>query len=250
MAEQRNPPGPIGQNVIQNIEQLRQARGLSYEALSAELAKIGHPINPVSLSRLGRGERRVGADDVVAFAIALGVNPSALMLPRNGDDDEQIKLTPAVSRRFGDAWIWVDGQRPLPADDDSGLEDGKHWERLNDFQQHARPHGGQNWRGPMIGAIFELLRKWEIAYQDWANPDNYDMRVRHLGREIKRVDLRSEDEIERLQREGSVNEQQRLRQWQVDHPGATEYPSYRPGEEDFDMITYPRYSGEGDGGAR
>jgi transcriptional regulator with XRE-family HTH domain len=74
---QRNPPGPIGRNVIANIEQLRRVRNLSYDALAAKLGDVGHPINPVSLSRLGRGERRAGADDLIALALALGVNPNA-----------------------------------------------------------------------------------------------------------------------------------------------------------------------------
>lgn len=76
---QRNPPGVAGQNFIANVDQLRRAGGMSYEALAVELAKAGHPINQVSLSRLGRGERRAGVDDLVAFAQVLGVTPAQLI---------------------------------------------------------------------------------------------------------------------------------------------------------------------------
>lgn len=80
-SQQRNPPGIAGQNFIANVDQLRRVRGLSYEALAAKLTEAGHPMNPVSLSRLGRGERRVSVDDLIAFARVLGVEPLELLQP-------------------------------------------------------------------------------------------------------------------------------------------------------------------------
>jgi transcriptional regulator with XRE-family HTH domain len=78
---QRNPPGIAGQNFIANVDRLRQVRNLSYDSLAAKLGDIGHPINPVSLSRLGRGERRVSVDDLIAFARVLGTEPLELLQP-------------------------------------------------------------------------------------------------------------------------------------------------------------------------
>lgn len=80
-APQRNPPAVAGRNFIANIDRLRRARSLSYQVLAAELTEAGHPINPVSLSRLGRGERRAGVDDLIAFAGVFGVAPMRLLAP-------------------------------------------------------------------------------------------------------------------------------------------------------------------------
>jgi transcriptional regulator with XRE-family HTH domain len=76
---QRNPPGAAGQNFIANVDQLRKARSMSYDALAAKLAEVGHPIGQVSLSRMGRGERRVGVDNLIAFASVFGVAPMRLL---------------------------------------------------------------------------------------------------------------------------------------------------------------------------
>ena len=66
-----------------NIRQLREARKLTYTELSAKLAKLGRPIPVLGLSRIEKGRRRVDADDLVALALALRVNPGALLLPRS-----------------------------------------------------------------------------------------------------------------------------------------------------------------------
>jgi ribosome-binding protein aMBF1 (putative translation factor) len=70
-----SPIGGVGRNVVANVEQLRQARGLSFRALSEMLGAVGRPILPAVLHRLSQGKRRVDADDLVAFAAALGVTP-------------------------------------------------------------------------------------------------------------------------------------------------------------------------------
>ena len=77
----RVPQGPIGAYLIKNLEQLRKARRLSYQDLSVRLQQVGRPIPALGLSRIEKGTRRVDADDLVGLALALGVNPRALLLP-------------------------------------------------------------------------------------------------------------------------------------------------------------------------
>jgi transcriptional regulator with XRE-family HTH domain len=125
----RNPIGPVGQHVIENVRQLREARRLSYTDLSAKLGDLGRPIPTLGLSRMERGARRVDADDLVAIAMALGVNPSALLLPRAGSADDEIDLAPNARYASADAWGWADGRGPLP-----GQPGGAH-----DFLVYARP---------------------------------------------------------------------------------------------------------------
>jgi transcriptional regulator with XRE-family HTH domain len=73
--------GPLGQNLIANVEYLRQVRGLSARKLSAELDKAGRPIPPLGLARMARGERRVDVDELVALAEVLEVTPDVLLSP-------------------------------------------------------------------------------------------------------------------------------------------------------------------------
>lgn len=229
--------GPVGRQVIANIEDLRKARGLSFQALAARLAKIGRPIGDTVLHRQSKGQRRIDADDLVAFALVFGVNPNALLLPRDADDDDQMPLAPNIVRqRVGAVWDWADGRMPLPGPDDAATGETP-WERAADFQRHARPRGGATEIPPMVEALYDLLHRWEIAYQDWANPDTWEMRLRFLRREGERLRLKSEEELERLESQGGAAERKRLARYQAEHPGATEYPSFKPGPEDFNMIT-------------
>lgn len=197
-------PGAAGRRLSEAVAGLRQARGLSQRRLSARLAALGRPLIPLAVSRLERGERRTDVDDLLALAVALGVNPSALLLPRHVPPGTVVELTPACRVPAGDAWAWADGSRPLPAEGDE--DTGRAWERAADFQRHARPDGGTAGRPlqvpVMLAAIDDLMARWELAYRDWADPGSYEARASALRRAWKRLELTAEDELDRLEREG------------------------------------------------
>ena len=71
--------GPVGRTVIANIEELRKTRGLSLRDLAAKLAAIGRPIGDTVLHRQSKGQRRIDADNLVAFATVFGVAPEELL---------------------------------------------------------------------------------------------------------------------------------------------------------------------------
>lgn len=73
--------GPVGRQVIANIERLRKDRHLSLAALSERLAEAGRPIGDTILHRQSQGKRRVDTDDLVALAAVLGTTPAALLAP-------------------------------------------------------------------------------------------------------------------------------------------------------------------------
>src|SRR5215831_934583 len=114
----RVPLGPIGHYVIKNLEQLRGLRGLSYRELSDRLKALGRPIPTLGLSRIEKGSRRVDADDLVALALALRVNPAALLLPRTGGVEDVVELAPHVRQSMLRAWRWMEGAGPLPQSGD------------------------------------------------------------------------------------------------------------------------------------
>jgi 8-oxo-dGTP diphosphatase len=128
----------VGDYVVENLKQLREARKLTYRELSDRLSQLGRPIPTLGLARIEKGDRRVDADDLVALALALGVNPSALLLPRTGHNTDEVELTSGQRASALDAWDWADGRRPLPVAG-PGSRSTADWLRLADFASHARP---------------------------------------------------------------------------------------------------------------
>lgn len=104
--------------------------------LSARMGELGLPLLPSGITKLEQGLRRVDVDELVALAVALGVNPSRLLLPAEANDDD-VALTPTRSVPGWAAWQWADAFAPLPTrSQDEGLNTD---EEIEDFQQYARP---------------------------------------------------------------------------------------------------------------
>lgn len=73
--------GPVGRNVIANVEWIRAERGVSARRLSALLEASGRPIPPLGIARMQQAARRVDVDELVALAEVLGVTPDVLLSP-------------------------------------------------------------------------------------------------------------------------------------------------------------------------
>lgn len=150
--------------MIDNVEELRQLRGLSFRDLAAKLGALGRPIGPAVLHRLSQRRRRVDADDLVALAVALGVSPGALLLPRDVDGDDLVELTPEESARAWIAWGWMDGETPLPDEDPGPLKPAE----LSDsavawFRENSRPAFVLKGRDPLVSEIEILLARAKMA---------------------------------------------------------------------------------------
>jgi transcriptional regulator with XRE-family HTH domain len=130
----RVPLGPVGGYVIQNLTEIRAARRLTYKQLADQLEQLGRPIPTLGLSRIEKGNRRVDVDDLVALAIALGVNPNALLLPRDHKPEQAVDLAARrASVPAAVAWRWADGHMPLPRHDEITQAE------QSDFEKYARP---------------------------------------------------------------------------------------------------------------
>jgi transcriptional regulator with XRE-family HTH domain len=81
VTERSSTIGPVGRQVIANIERLRKDRRLSLRDLSERLAEAGRPIAKSQIRALSKAERRVDADDLAAFAEVLGVDVTSLLAP-------------------------------------------------------------------------------------------------------------------------------------------------------------------------
>lgn len=163
--------GPVGRVAIQNIERLRQKRGMSFRDLAAKMAELGRPIGDTVLHRQSQGKRRIDADDLLAFAAALDVNPSALLLPHEADGDDLVEITPALSVRQWIAWAWSDGETPLPEKDPGPLAPAE----LSDsavawFRENARPAFTLKGRDPLINEIEILLARVKMLARARSTP--------------------------------------------------------------------------------
>lgn len=151
---QKNPLGVTGERLRINLKLLRESRGFSYRELSEKLDAVGRPIPTLGLSRIEKGERRVDADDLVALALVLGVNASALLLPPTAQGAGELTGIdhPVSSFRL---WSWAAGELPLLPEDDPACrevmgartEDGARivdpsfWDqRSQRWYRETRPH--------------------------------------------------------------------------------------------------------------
>lgn len=146
-----NEVGSTGLTVASNIARIRNARGLSTYKLSQRLAELDRPIPPSAITRIEAGTRKVDVDDLMAFAVALRVSPTALLLEPTTTGMQEISGAGLVKADV--AWEWLYGERPLeedlPADDD-----GEVW---NDFQTYSRPPGRRQ---------YSALRRLEEAAEE------------------------------------------------------------------------------------
>ncbi|WP_201408327.1 helix-turn-helix domain-containing protein [Mycobacterium paraintracellulare] len=109
MPAKRNPLGPTGETVRENVIALRERKNLSYAQLSRKLKAAGRAIPELGLRRIEDGERRVDVDDLMALAEALEVWPIALLMPtttmdgqpvQTGDELVQATCRPLESAKF------------------------------------------------------------------------------------------------------------------------------------------------------
>lgn len=161
-------PTPIGDNAVRAIEELRAARGLSLRQLTERLGASGHTMHTSAVHSLTQGKRRIDADDLMAFALALGVNTNALLLPRHVAANDPIELAPHVRRPASSAWGWADGKITLagPMDERFTLT-----ELAADFARHARPDFTVREPDPALREVFTLAAKLEAVQ---AAPDSWE----------------------------------------------------------------------------
>jgi len=129
MATARIESGATARTVAANLKRLREARKLSLRALSQELRKrTGRSLSVDALNKIenaataGAGvTRRVDADDLVALALALGVNVSALLLPPTARGVGELTGIDHPISAFR-LWSWASGELPLPPEEDPAVD--------------------------------------------------------------------------------------------------------------------------------
>lgn len=209
MPETRHPRNPevgaIGRTLIDTLNELLAARAVSQRRLSAELDKVGRPIVPLGISRLLKGERRVDVDELVALAVVLGVNPSALLFPRHVRADDVVELTPTTKQRAAVVWAWADGRVPLPPDllAEGTTEIPTPDYKFADFQQHARPDTAANAPEPdqAVAEVMTLERMLGVVLAAREQPEVWAQWRDMILRRFRLVGIQLEELFARLDRE-------------------------------------------------
>jgi transcriptional regulator with XRE-family HTH domain len=113
----KNPPTLLTPGAIigRRVAEERKRQGLSQNDLVERLAAIGRPMDRSNLGRIERGETTGQLDNVVSLAIALGIAPVHLLVPR--DDEEMVELTPTHRVPAKTARSWFMGAALLPDSD-------------------------------------------------------------------------------------------------------------------------------------
>ncbi|MFJ8191108.1 helix-turn-helix domain-containing protein [Streptomyces sp. NPDC096094] len=142
--------GPTGRTVAANVKRLREARGLTLRALSAELKERGRPLSADALNKIengaqddGRAVRRVDVDDLVALSAALGVGPLALLLPVDTEANDTIEVTGTAPLDSLSAWQWGTGEGPIELPKERGTAAAGR--ALYAVTSHYRLHGLPHW---------------------------------------------------------------------------------------------------------
>lgn len=129
--------GPTTKTVARNVRRLRENQGLSAAKLAARTSELGYDIPREGIQKIeaaaeGRpGARHINADELMVLALALRVNPNALLLPPTVNGNTELTGRGEVPADY--AWLWADGQRPLSLDPDDN--------EILEFLARTRPRG-------------------------------------------------------------------------------------------------------------
>ncbi|MGH7487950.1 MAG: helix-turn-helix domain-containing protein [bacterium] len=169
IGDPQHPAIAVGTAVGERVGALRKRRGWQQRELADELVKLGwEHVDRTVVAKIETGTRKVSLENLLALAAALGVEPVALLLPR--DDQVEVALTPNL---LAPAWViraWIHGYMPLgnyalPTD------------RVEADRFYAESISDQEWRArqyPLVNALRNHYISLEIAA---AQADNNAMQA-------------------------------------------------------------------------
>jgi transcriptional regulator with XRE-family HTH domain len=208
--DKKNPLGPTGDRVQENVKRIREARGMNKKDLSERVGERGRPIPPLGISRIEAGTRRVDADDLVALALALKVSPLTLLMPAEWNSTP-VKLTSEVEVPAQVAWLWGQGESPAEEIPPTGEESehAAYWRRWEEYQALAQPperRGMGTYMGRALGALRTEIDRLTFAVRMELDEGKFDQQVERVRTWLGRL----EGEVDHLeaQRRGPKRTQQ------------------------------------------
>lgn len=225
--EKKNPLGPIGETVKNNVTWLRLARSMSKKDISDRARKLGRAIPPLGVSRIEEGERRVDADDLVTLALVLNVSPLTLLMPPSAGN-KPVKLTDDYEVTARTAWQWAQGHRTAmdwePGEGVNLAEPGadpaiapEAYEREREYEQRRADYMAQalpvELRRAAANPLVQLVHQFEGIVTDVVGPGGTrEERARWARMALRRVEqikLSLEEVAEALATEGGTEPRRR-----------------------------------------
>src|SRR5439155_12423737 len=71
-----------GQVFGEQLEGIRRRKGWTQRQLADEMKRLNVPVGQSAIANIENSSRRVTVDEMMTFAVALGVSPAALLVPR------------------------------------------------------------------------------------------------------------------------------------------------------------------------
>ncbi|OLT12206.1 hypothetical protein BJF79_22745 [Actinomadura sp. CNU-125] len=158
-----------------NLAKIRGSQGISTTDLSRRLKVAGRPITATGITKIEKEGRRVDVDDLVALAVALGVNPNALLFPDIADETSAEVTGCERPTTAYQVWQWADGREPLRKDDDPDL-----------FHVRVRPRGRRR-LASWGERSSEELERTRAQHRQIAKSGQYDDPAEALER-LRRLD--------------------------------------------------------------
>ncbi|WGH91435.1 helix-turn-helix transcriptional regulator [Auritidibacter ignavus] len=95
------------QRVAERVRELREAKGLSYHALAAQMKAVGCEIYPSAIQKTEKAGRRITVDELVGYARALNVSINELL----GQNPQTEKLKESQRQAHQNALQFLDNLR-------------------------------------------------------------------------------------------------------------------------------------------
>lgn len=165
MKRRHSGTGPVGDQLADNVADLRRQRRMTTTQLAQAVSDLGVPMTASTVTKIETQGRRVFVDELVALAIALNVSPVTLMLPGRNPRNP-VGVTPTKSMPWRRAWRWMHASAPLPdSEEEDEFGEFVNWLALN------RPYMGEaefrrTFLGPATGAQEDADRFMSTTEED------------------------------------------------------------------------------------
>ena len=192
---------PIGKKVRlvigRNIRRIREAREMKGSDLSARLNELGLKLGTSGVSEVETATRKLGADELLVFAIALNTSVIDLLTPADGSP---LAIAEGVEPMHP-AWLedWLRGETPWPVTaDDAEFFGTASEERKLRHRTGTRPelHELAALRSAVVGAI--------DGPSEFNQVEDPEVMAQYLRDQLERVDSYVELLADHIQRNGYV----------------------------------------------
>ncbi len=187
MVAPSKPPKPLRKVLAEQLKRIRGALLWEQQDLAEQLTKVRWKMDRSAIAKIETTTRNVSVEDLLALAAACNVEPVALLVPR--DDNEEVAIA-GLRLSAGGVRAWFHGLTPPSVSnlDNVGVvitpaDERRFFEEVSDQEWHARRH-------PIVETIRILAYVLEqnAATDPAAVRETLEMIVFEATRELDAID--------------------------------------------------------------